>query len=56
MTKNILVLPGDGIGTEIMAEAVKVLNFLNEKYSLGLNLEQALLGGAAIDALSLIHI
>ncbi|MCH2553369.1 MAG: 3-isopropylmalate dehydrogenase [Alcanivorax sp.] len=50
MTKNILVLPGDGIGTEIMAEAVKVLNFLNEKYSLGLNLEQALLGGAAIDA------
>ncbi len=50
MTKNILVLPGDGIGTEIMAEAVKVLDFLNEKYSLGLNLEQALLGGAAIDA------
>jgi 3-isopropylmalate dehydrogenase len=50
VTKNILVLPGDGIGTEIMAEAVKVLDFLNEKYSLGLNLEQALLGGAAIDA------
>ncbi|WP_372778641.1 3-isopropylmalate dehydrogenase [Litorivivens sp.] len=50
MTKNILVLPGDGIGTEIMAEAVKVLNFLNDKYSLGLALEEALLGGAAIDA------
>lgn len=50
MSKKILVLPGDGIGTEIMAEASKVLDVLNERYSLGLEMEQGLLGGAAIDA------
>jgi len=50
VSKKILVLPGDGIGTEIMAEASKVLRFLNNKFSLGLELEEALLGGAAIDA------
>ena len=31
MSKNILVLPGDGIGPEIVTEAVKVLNTINEK-------------------------
>lgn len=50
MSKKILVLPGDGIGTEIVAEAVKVLRLLDQQYSLGLELEEALLGGAAIDA------
>ncbi len=43
---KIAVLPGDGIGTEIMAEAVKVLNVLD----LGLEMEQALVGGAAYEA------
>ncbi|KAF1020037.1 MAG: 3-isopropylmalate dehydrogenase [Paracidovorax wautersii] len=43
---KIAVLPGDGIGTEIVAEAVKVLNVLG----LNLELEQALVGGAAYDA------
>lgn len=50
MSKKILILAGDGIGTEIMAEAVKVLDFLNDQESLGLELEHALVGGAAIDA------
>ncbi len=50
MIKNILVLPGDGIGPEIIAEAVKVLNLANEKFSLNLSLEEGLLGGAAYDA------
>jgi 3-isopropylmalate dehydrogenase len=49
MTQKILVLPGDGIGPEIVAEAVKVLNVVNEKFSLGLELQHALLGGAALD-------
>ena len=31
MSKQILVLPGDGIGPEIMAEAVKVLNLANDQ-------------------------
>ncbi len=50
MTKKILILAGDGIGPEIMQEAVKVLQFVNDQESLGLELEHALLGGCAIDA------
>ena len=38
MSKNVLILPGDGIGPEIVAEAVKVLNVANEKFNLGLEL------------------
>ena len=49
MSKQILVLPGDGIGPEIMAEAVKVLNLANDKYNLGFELSFDDLGGAAID-------
>ncbi len=43
---KICVLPGDGIGPEIMAEAVRVLNALDLKFEL----EEALLGGGAVDA------
>ena len=43
---KIAVLPGDGIGTEIVAEAVKVLNVLG----LDLEMETALVGGAAYEA------
>jgi 3-isopropylmalate dehydrogenase len=43
---KIAVLPGDGIGTEIIAEAVKVLNAL----ALPLEMETALVGGAAYEA------
>ena len=49
MSKNILILPGDGIGPEIVAEAVKVLNVANEKFNLGLELVDGLVGGAAYD-------
>jgi len=49
MSKQILVLPGDGIGPEIVAEAVKVLELANEKYQLGFELSYDELGGAAID-------
>lgn len=50
MTKTIAVLPGDGIGPEIMAEAVKVLDTLTTSFGLPVHLEEALVGGAAIDA------
>ena len=50
MTKNILVLPGDGIGPEIVAEAVKLLGRLRDEFGLALTLDEALVGGAAIDA------
>ena len=43
---KIAVLPGDGIGTEIVAEAVKVLHVLDLKFEM----ETALVGGAAYDA------
>lgn len=49
MSKQILVLPGDGIGPEIMAEAVKVLQLANDKYQLGFSLSYDELGGAAYD-------
>ena len=50
MSKNVLVLPGDGIGPEIVAEAVKVLNTVNEKFSLDLTIDHGLVGGTAFDA------
>ena len=43
---KIAILPGDGIGTEIVAEAVKVLNVLDLKFEM----ETALVGGAAYEA------
>ncbi len=46
MTMKICVLPGDGIGPEIMAEAVRVLKALDLKFEM----EEALLGGCAVDA------
>jgi len=49
MSKQILILPGDGIGPEIMAEAVKVLELANDKYHLGFELSHDLIGGSAID-------
>jgi 3-isopropylmalate dehydrogenase len=47
---HVLVLPGDGIGPEIVAEAVKVLGALTKKYGLSLTLSEGLVGGASIDA------
>ncbi len=49
MTKKIAILPGDGIGPEIVAEAVRVLEFLNHDMNLGLTFENGLIGGAAYD-------
>jgi 3-isopropylmalate dehydrogenase len=47
--KHILILEGDGIGPEIVAEARKVLDCVNAKYNLGLTFENELMGGCAID-------
>lgn len=49
MTKKVLVLPGDGIGPEIVAEAVKVLKYLQGE-GLDIELTELLVGGAAYDA------
>ena len=50
MTKKIAVLPGDGIGPEIVAEAVKVLECLRQDFGLNIETEQAPIGGAGYDA------
>ena len=48
--RTIAILAGDGIGPEIMTQARRVLALVNEQRSLGLALQDALVGGAAIDA------
>ena len=50
MQKTICLLPGDGIGPEIVAEAVKVLRAVEKKFGHSFTMTAALLGGAAIDA------
>ena len=50
MEKKIAILPGDGIGPEIVAEAVKVLECLRQDHGLDIELEHAPVGGAAYDA------
>lgn len=50
MSKKILLLPGDGIGPEIVNEAKKVLDCVNQKMDLGLVCDEGLIGGASIDA------
>ena len=50
MKKHICVLPGDGIGPEVIAEALKVLDVVAQKFGHEFTYAQALIGGAAIDA------
>lgn len=47
--KKICVLPGDGIGPEIMAEGLKVLDAIGEKYGTTFEYTTCLIGGCAID-------
>lgn len=46
---NVTVIPGDGIGPEIVAEAVKVLDAAGRKYGFKLNYTKILMGGCSID-------
>ena len=52
MTQNyrITLLPGDGIGPEIMAVTVDVLKVVGKKFDIQFDFQEALIGGAAIDA------
>lgn len=50
MSARILVMPGDGVGPEICREAVRVLEALSNDHGLDIELDEALVGGAAIDA------
>ncbi len=50
MTYTILVLPGDGIGPEIIRQGRKLLDCLSTDFGLGLAVDEAVMGGAAVDA------
>ncbi|MBF0248286.1 MAG: 3-isopropylmalate dehydrogenase [Alphaproteobacteria bacterium] len=49
-TKNILMLPGDGIGPEVMGEVKRVIDWMNDKMDTGFAVEEDLVGGACYDA------
>ena len=49
-TRKILLLPGDGIGPEVVAEVRRILEWMNKTKSLDFVLSQELIGGASIDA------
>ena len=49
-TRKILLLPGDGIGPEVIREVKKIIEWLNKNKSLDFSFEEELIGGASIDA------
>lgn len=53
MNMKICLMPGDGIGPEIMAQAVRVLETVAAKFGHAVQTETALIGGAAIDAMGI---
>ena len=46
---SILILPGDGIGAEVMAEVERIINWYGEKRGLPFDVQNDLIGGAAYD-------
>jgi 3-isopropylmalate dehydrogenase len=50
MNFNLVVLPGDGVGPEVVSQAVKVLRAVGKKYGHRFDLDERLVGGASIDA------
>ena len=49
VNKKILVLPGDGIGVEVMSEVLKIMNWMAKNKSISFDIEERLVGGAAYD-------
>ena len=49
MKFNVIVLPGDGVGPEVAAEGVKILETVGGKFGHAFKLQYGLVGGAAID-------
>jgi len=47
--RKILLLPGDGIGTEVIGEVKKIINWFNKKKSLDFQTEEGLVGGASYE-------
>lgn len=49
MSRKIAVLAGDGIGPEIMAQTLRIMDVVNKKFQLNIEYEEAYVGGIAID-------
>ncbi|PWW00588.1 3-isopropylmalate dehydrogenase [Hoeflea marina] len=49
-SRNLFLLPGDGIGPEAMAEVRKLIAYMNEHHGAGFQTDEGLVGGAAYDA------
>ena len=47
--RKILLLPGDGIGPEVVAEVKKIIDWFNKKKSLDFQVEEGLVGGASYE-------
>ena len=47
--KKILILPGDGIGNEVMAEVLKIIDWMEKTKSLSFDISERLVGGTAYD-------
>jgi 3-isopropylmalate dehydrogenase len=48
--KKLLVLPGDGIGPEVMREVRRVINWMDRRRAVSFDITEDLVGGASIDA------
>src|SRR6202047_2832385 len=48
--RKILVLPGDGIGPEIMREVMRIVEFFDRRHIASFEIGEGLVGGAAFDA------
>ncbi|MGA9866912.1 MAG: isocitrate/isopropylmalate family dehydrogenase, partial [Acetobacteraceae bacterium] len=48
--KHLLVLPGDGIGPEVMREVRRVIDWMDRRRSVTFDISEDLVGGASIDA------
>ncbi|MEX0923564.1 MAG: 3-isopropylmalate dehydrogenase [Rhodovibrionaceae bacterium] len=48
--KSLLILPGDGIGPEVMGEVRRVIDWMDKRRAVGFDVEEDLVGGCAIDA------
>ena len=46
---KIALIPGDGIGPDIISQALKVLDAVSRKYDVKFDFEEVLMGGVAID-------
>ena len=49
--RKILLLPGDGIGPEVIAEVRKIINWFNDKKSLDFEIDEDLAGGCSLTSM-----